>query len=177
MTKAVLVAALAALLVPLAAAAERGEDGRPAAEARAASQAVEGPATLAGAGFFGGELETAAPDETRPVVVRGLRGYVGVLDLAGDLRVRCVGHGVVTQKETEQGAVFLCKGQRGAMRLSGSHYRFRGFAKRFVIHVPVGTAGELHGRFRDGAAGGGEGRGGRPARDEQGATPAEQKAA
>lgn len=144
MKKAIVIAVLAAFLLPLAASAESGE--------RKTGTKVEGPATLAGAGFFGGELETADPDETRPVVIRGQRGYVGVLDLAGDLKVRCIGHGDVVEKETEQGTVYLCKGQRGTMRLSGSNYRLRGFAKRFVIHVPEGTAGELHGRFRDGAS-------------------------
>jgi len=134
--------ALLALLVPVAASAQ-GMD-------------VQGPATLPGSGFFGGELKMADPGESRPVIIAGRRGHIGVLDLAGDLKVRCVGRGEAEQKETEYGTAYICKGLGGQVKILGSHFRFRGFAKRYVIHLPAGTSGTLHGRFRSGEGDRGE---------------------
>src|SRR5688500_15982037 len=95
---------LVALLVPVAAVAK---DAR-----------VKGPAALVGAGYFGGELELAMEDGERPVRILGRAGYIGVLDLGGDLKIRCVGPGQMKQgrvqkKETDAGMVYSCAGRRG----------------------------------------------------------------
>jgi hypothetical protein len=127
-------AALVALLVPVAAVAK---DAR-----------VKGPTALVGAGYFGGELELAMEDGQRPVRILGRAGYIGVLDVAGDLKIRCLGKGRVTKKETENGSVYFCAGrQAGQVVLLGSHFKFRGFATHYRALLPAGAAGSFHGRF------------------------------
>ena len=91
---------LVALLVPVAAVAK---DAR-----------VKGPSALVGAGYFGGELELAIEDGQRPVKIAARAGYIGVLDLGGDLKIRCIGKGRVQKQETEQGMVYRCAGRRAA---------------------------------------------------------------
>ncbi len=127
--------ALVALLVPVAAVAK---DAR-----------VKGPTALVGAGYFGGELELALEDGQRPVRIAGRGpGYIGVLDLGGDLRIRCVGKGRVQKQETEQGTVHRCAGRQGGqVVLLGSHFSFRGFAKHYTVTLPAGASGTWHGRF------------------------------
>ena len=128
------VTALVALLVPVAAVAK---DAR-----------VKGPATLVGAGYFGGELELASADGQRPVRLVGRAGYVGVLDLAGDLKVRCLGTGRTQKQETRDGAVYSCAGRQGVeVLLLGSHFRFRGFATHYKAFLPAGASGTFHGRY------------------------------
>ena len=127
-------ALLVLLLVPVAAGAGKAE--------------VKGPLTLGGQGFFGGELELELGEGQRPVRIAGRAGYVGFLDLGGDLKVRCLGWGRVAKHETEQGTVYLCKGRAGHAVALGSHFRFRGFAKRFAINLPEGASGTLSGQFR-----------------------------
>ena len=130
-------ALLVLLLVPVAAGAGNTE--------------VNGPLKLGGSGFFGGELELELGEGQRPVRIVGRAGYVGLLDLGGDLKVRCLGRGRVAKHETEQGTVFLCKGRATRAVALGSHFRFRGFAKRFAIQLPEGASGTLSGQFtRDG---------------------------
>lgn len=139
--------ALVALLVPAAAVAAPGSE-------------VDGPMTIGGKGFFGGELRMELGDAQRPVRIVGKLGYVGFLDLGGDLKVRCVGRGRMATRDTEQGRVYLCKGRAGQALVSGSHFKLRGFAKRYRIHVPEGASGTLHTRRgadrpqRDGERGG-----------------------
>ena len=126
---------LVALLVPVAAVAK---DAR-----------VQGPSALVGAGYYGGELELALEDGQRPVKIaaRG-GGYIGVLDLGGDLKIRCVGKGRVQKQETEQGMIYRCAGRQGGhVFLLGSHFTFRGFATRYNATLPAGTSGTWHGRF------------------------------
>ena len=125
--------AFVALLVPLAAVAKEAE--------------VNGPAALAGKGFFGGELTMELADGQRPVQLRGRGGYVGILDLGGDLKVRCQGKGRVHKQETEQGVVYLCAGRGGKAIILGSHFKFRGFAMQYRALLPAGTSGTFHGRF------------------------------
>lgn len=131
--KIVVAAALAALLVPVAAVAKEAS--------------IEGPMAVAGSGFFGGELEMATGDEQRPVRIKGIGGYVGFLDLAGDLKVRCAGKGRVHKKETEEGVVYLCAGRGGQAVARGSHFKLRGFALRYRALFPAGVTGTLNGRF------------------------------
>ena len=127
-------AALVALLVPVAAVAK---DAR-----------VKGPTALVGAGYFGGELELAMEEGQRPVRITGRAGYVGVLDLGGDLKIRCTGKGRVQKRETEQGIVYRCAGRQGGqVILLGSHFVFRGFSKHYRALLPAGAAGTFHGRF------------------------------
>ena len=128
------VTALVALLVPVAAVAK---DAR-----------VKGPATLVGAGYFGGELELASAGGQRPVRLLGRAGYVGVLDLAGDLKVRCLGTGRTQKRETRDGVVYSCVGRQGVeVLLLGSHFRFRGFATHYKAFLPAGASGTFHGRY------------------------------
>ena len=118
------------------------------ASAVAKQNEIKGPAILAGTAFVGGgELTMESLDEQRPVVFRGRAGYVGFLDLAGDLTVRCAGKGEARSKETDKGRVFICMGRGGVAQALGSHFRFRGFAMRYRIHVPAGASGEIHGRY------------------------------
>ena len=127
-------AALVALLVPVAAVAK---DAR-----------VKGPTALVGAGYFGGELELELVDGQRPVKIAGRAGYIGVLDVAGDLKVRCVGKGRVQKTETENGPVYYCAGRQGGqVILLGSHFKFRGFATHYRALLPAGVTGSFHGRF------------------------------
>lgn len=132
--RTVAAAAVVALLVPVAAVAMDAK--------------IQGPAAIAGAGFFGGELELAAADAQRPVLIsaRG-GGYVGFLDLAGDLKVRCAGKGRVKKQDTDAGVVYLCKGRIGQALARGSQFKLRGQATRYRIVFPRGTTGVFHGRF------------------------------
>ena len=131
--KTIVAAALVALLVPVAAGAK---DAR-----------VSGPAALVGAGFFGGELTMAMADGQRPVRIAGRGGYLGILDLGGDLKVRCPGNSRVQKKETEQGLVYSCLGRGVQAVVLGSHFKFRGFAKHYRVQLTAGVAGTFHGRF------------------------------
>ena len=112
--KMIVAAALVALLVPVAAVAKDAN--------------VSGPAKLVGKGFFGGEFTMAATENQRPVRIAARAGYVGILDLGGDLKVRCTGKGRVTRKTTEQGTVYLCAGP--AAWLSFSAVTSRSGARR-----------------------------------------------
>ena len=125
---------LVALLVPVAAVAK---DAR-----------VKGPSALVGAGYFGGELELASADGQRPVKIDARAGYIGVLDLAGDLKIRCSGPGRVQKQETENGIVYRCAARQGGqVILLGSHFTFRGFATHYKALLPAGASGTWHGRF------------------------------
>ena len=130
---------LVALLVPVAAVAK---DAR-----------VQGPSILKGVGYFGGELELAMEDGQRPVKIVGGAGHIGVLDLGGDLKIRCngpAGKGAarVQSKQTDAGTVYTCAGRRGGqIVLLGSHFKFRGFATRYLVNLPAGAGGSFHGRF------------------------------
>jgi hypothetical protein len=129
--RAIAAVALVALLGPVAAGAK---------EAR-----INGPATLAGQGYFGGELAMSLADGQRPVHIAGRGGYVGFLDLAGDLKVRCSGR--VQKTRTEQGVAYLCKGRGGQATVLGSHFKLRGFARQYRAALPEGVRGTFHGRF------------------------------
>jgi hypothetical protein len=121
---------LVALLVPVAAVAK---DAR-----------VQGPTAIAGAGYFAGELELAMGEGQRPVRIVGRGGYIGVLDLGGDLKIRCVGKGRVQKKETDAGTVYSCAGRRGGqVILLGSHVKLRGFATRYKAFLPAGAGGRF----------------------------------
>ena len=127
-------AALVSLLVPVAAVAKDAK--------------VTGPSVLVGAGYFGGELELAMADGQRPVRILGRAGYIGVLDVGGDLKIRCTGTGHVQKRETDAGVVYSCAGRRGGeVVLLGSHFKFRGFATRYQAQVPAGATGSFHGRY------------------------------
>ena len=126
-------AALVALLVPVAAVAK---DAR-----------VKGPTAIVGAGYYGGELELEMEDGQRPVRISGRAGYIGVLDVAGDLKIRCTGSRI-QKAETENGFVYSCAGRQGGqVVLLGSHFKFRGFATHYRVLLPAGVSGSFHGRF------------------------------
>ena len=125
---------LVALLVPVAAVAK---DAR-----------VTGPSALVGAGDYGGELKLASADGQRSVRLVTRAGYIGVLDLAGDLKLRCAGTGRVQKQETENGTVYRCAGRKGGeVVLLGSHFVFRGFAAHYKAWLPAGASGTWRGRF------------------------------
>ena len=130
--RAIAALALVALLAPAAAGAVEAQ--------------VNGPATVAGKGYFGGELTMSLADGQRPVRFSGRAGYVGFLDLGGDLKVRCSG-GRAEKKKTERGTAYLCKGRGGQAIVRGSHFAFRGFARAYRAFVPVGARGTFNGRF------------------------------
>ncbi|HEY8103417.1 MAG TPA: hypothetical protein VIE18_02810 [Gaiellaceae bacterium] len=131
--KTIVAAALVALLVPVAAGAK---DAR-----------VSGPLALAGQGYFGGELTMAMADGQRPVKIAGRGGYLGILDLRGDLRVRCLGKARVQKQRTDRGAVYSCTGRGVQAVLLGSHFMFRGFSEHYRVSLPAGVVGSFHGRF------------------------------
>ena len=131
--RAIAAFALVALLAPAAAGAKAAE--------------IDGPATIAGKGFYGGELTMALADGQRPVRIAGRAGYVGFLDLGGDLKVRCVGQGRARKTETDQGTVYVCKGRGGQATVLGSHFTFRGFARHYRAALPEGVRGTFNGRF------------------------------
>lgn len=124
--KTLVAVALVALLVPVAAVAKE--------------TTIEGPQTLGGRGHFGGEIQMANGEGQRPVVLVGRIGYVGFLDLGGDLRVSCAGKGRVVTEKTEQGAVYLCRGSGRAL-VKGSHFKLRGFARVYRVRFPEGARG------------------------------------
>jgi hypothetical protein len=128
--------ALIALLVPAAAVAATGGE-------------VTGPAALTGNGYFGGELRMELDDSRRPLRIAGRIGYVGFLDLGGDLKVRCGARSRLTVRRSEQGRVYLCKGRFGQAVARGSHFVFRGFAARYKLDVPAGASGTLNGPFAE----------------------------
>ena len=149
---------LVALLVPVAAVAKDAK--------------VEGPSALIGAGYFGGALEQALEDGQRPVKLAARAGYVGVLDLGGDLKIRCLGTGRMQKHETEKGMVYRCAGRQGGhVILLGSHFTFRGFAKRYKATLPAGTSGTWHGRFVVRGENDGSGSGERPKAPERAPKP------
>lgn len=124
---------LAAFLLPGAAAAKTVE--------------VKGPLAIGGHGFLNGELTMELGDEPRPVVFAGKGGYIGLLDLGGDLQVRCAGRGKARSKQTEQGKVYFCIGRAGTAHAVGSHFKFRAFAGHYLAAFPEGTSGTVNGRF------------------------------
>lgn len=124
--KALVAAALVALLVPVAAVAKE--------------TTIEGPQTLGGRGYFGGEIRMTSEEGQRPVALAGRIGYVGFLDLGGDLRVTCAGKGRVSATKTEQGTVYLCRGSGRALA-KGSHFKLRGFAGVYRARFPEGASG------------------------------------
>jgi hypothetical protein len=130
----IVAAALAALLVPAAATAKEAE--------------LAGPAAIVGAGHFGGELKLAETEGQRPIRLVARGGRVGVLDVGGDLKIRCAGKARLQKQETEAGDVFVCAG-RGAIAVSllGSHVKLRGLSKRYRLVLPEGASGTWHGRF------------------------------
>jgi hypothetical protein len=134
-----LTSCLVALLVPVAAVAKDAEGAQNAKD-------VQGPSAVFGAGHFGGELELAGEEGQRPVRIQGRAGYIGVLDLGGDLKVRCPGKGRVQKAETEAGMVYRCAGRGGQIVLRGSHFAFRGFAMRYRALLPEGTSGSWKGQ-------------------------------
>jgi hypothetical protein len=87
-------------------------------------------------------------DGQRPVRILGRAGYVGILDLGGDLEIRCLGTGRVQKQETRNGTVSRCAGRQGGqVILLGSHFTFRGFATQYKALLPAGASGAFHGRY------------------------------
>ena len=131
--KMIVAAALVALLVPIAAVAKDVN--------------VSGPTKLVGKGFFGGELSMASTENQRPVRIAARAGYVGILDLGGDLKVRCTGKARLQRHQSERGTVYLCAGPGGVAVVLGSHFTFRGSAAAYHVLIPAGVRGTFHGRF------------------------------
>lgn len=115
--------------------------------ASAKSVDVKGPLVLAGKGFFAGELTMQNAAESRPFVYEVKAGYFGVIDLKGDLKVRCQGFEETEVEETEEGKVYFCMGERGRALVRGSHFKFRAFGVLYRAKLAEGTSGQLTGRF------------------------------
>lgn len=135
-------AALAALAVPVAAAA----DSAPAPAVKKGT-AVEGKAiSLQGRGFLRAELSAAAG--AKAVEVRGRAGFVRFVDLGGDMKVQCNGQGADRTRQNDEGqTVVVCMGRGGRATVSGSHFRLGGFAMRFGIAIPDGYTGTVRGHL------------------------------
>jgi hypothetical protein len=149
MNRTILPLLLAALVFPLAAAAE--EDPPQAAVRSGAIRAldVQGPLLIKGKGRLRGELELANPAETRPVVFGGHLGGVRFVDLVGDLRVKCSGRGGSSVGEDDEGhKVYTCRGREGRVRAHGSHFELQLVARRYAALIPRGVTGTLEGDFR-----------------------------
>lgn len=141
--RTVLLLSLAALTLPLAAAAKKLE--------------VQGPLAIKGHGFLRGELQTADPANTKPVRFRGQGGFIRFVDLGGDLKVKCQGKGQMKSTDNDEGqTVVFCMGRGGRAAASGSHYRLVLFALRYQAFIPEGVSGTLQGRFRSCTPGGAE---------------------
>ena len=125
-------AALVALLVPVAAVAKDAKDARTRrSKGRRLSSA---PASSAVSSSW--RWRTASSRSGSPTRA----GYIGVLDIGGDLKIRCVGTGRVKKTETENGDVYFCAGRQGGqVILLGSHFKFRGFAKHYRALLPAAT--------------------------------------
>jgi hypothetical protein len=125
--------ALAALVVPAAAAAKTIE--------------VSGPATIVGHGPVRGQLRSA---EGQARVELHLSGKILVTGRARDLEVSCTGENVQTRSHLNRRGLELvaCKGRRMTVVVSASAFRFGVLARRWLIQIPEGVTGKLHGRFR-----------------------------
>ncbi len=123
---------LAALAVPAAAAAQTLD--------------VQGPVTIRGLGPLRGELQ--APDPARAVKIRFQAGRLKLVDLAGDLKVRCKGRPARSRQDADGHAVFLCAGRAGGALVQGSHYGIALAAAHYGLQIPEGVSGSLSGRFR-----------------------------
>jgi 3-methyladenine DNA glycosylase/8-oxoguanine DNA glycosylase len=86
---------LAALATPVVAAAQRLD--------------VQGPVALSGHGLLRGELQATAA--ARPVRIRFQAGRVRLVDLAGDLKVRCKGRPARSRQNADGQTVYQCAGR------------------------------------------------------------------
>lgn len=140
---------LAALVFPVAAAAEEDPPQSDERSSAVKTLDVEGPLLLKGKGRLQGELEMANPAETRPVVFGGRLGGIRLVDLAGDLRVRCQGRGGSSVREDDEGhKVYVCKGRGGRVQVHGSHFELQLGARQYGAKIPAGVTGTLKGHFR-----------------------------
>jgi len=148
MSKMILPLLLAALVLPLAAAAEEGDPGNGRAAAIQTLD-VEGPLLIKGKGRLRGELAMSNPAETRAVVFGGRLGAIRFVDLAGDLRVKCQGRGSSSVREDDEGhKVYVCKGRGGRVHAHGSHFELQLAARQYGGMLPAGVTGTLQGLFR-----------------------------
>ena len=125
--------ALAALVIPAAAAAKTID--------------VSGPATIAGHGPVRGLLKSA---EGPARVEFHLSGKILVRGRADDLEVSCTGVNVKTRNHVNRRGVELvaCKGRRMTVVVSATAFRFGAVARRWLIQIPEGVSGKLSGNFR-----------------------------
>ena len=131
---------LAALALPVAAAAQKLD--------------VKGPLALRGHAFVRGELQATA--DAKPLRIRLQAGFVRIVDLGSDLKVRCEGRrdeATKTSKNANGQTVYLCVGRALRVGVKGSHYRIFGFAMQYGFMIPDGVTGTLAGRFQQCAAG------------------------
>lgn len=117
--------------------------------AAAKSVEVKGPLAIGGVGFLRGELTMTNAAESRPFQYLSKGGYIGFLDLKGDLKVRCQGFEETEVEITDEGKVYYCMGQRGRALARGSHFVFRAFGVQYRARLSEGTSGTLTGRFVD----------------------------
>ena len=109
---------------------------------------VTGPIAVQGHAFVSADLQ--ATDASRPVRMRLRAGFVRIVDLSGDLKVRCGGKAKLqTRKNARDQNVYLCIVRAGRLAMKGSHYRLFGFAMRYGLLIPEGVSGTLAGRFQE----------------------------
>ena len=124
--------ALVALALPVSAGAQKAE--------------IKGPVAIRGRAFVHAELQST--ETARPVRVRLHAGFIRIVDLGTDLKVRCQGRGQTkTRKNASGQTVVLCFGPEQRALVSGSHYRIFGFAMQYGLLIPDGVSGTIAGRF------------------------------
>jgi len=116
------------------------------AVAAAKSIDVQGPQTLKGHGPVRGQLRSA---EGQATVRFQLSGRIVVSGKADDLDVRCSGPRVQTRSHQNRRGLEMvgCLGRRMTVEVTASAFRFGAKARRWLIEIPEGVSGKIHGRL------------------------------
>ena len=128
---------------------------------------VQGPALVGARGQLEGEVRAA-----KAMRVEAGGGYVGVMDLGGDLDVTCTGGELRDRRSVDGHRQVLCVGRHIQVQVSGKRFVFKAQGRRLGALVPVGATASLLGDFRlldRGPAG--QAGGGRPNAPARGSAP------
>lgn len=109
---------------------------------------VDGPLTLRGHGPLRAQLASA---EGSARVSIKLGGKIVVTGLARDLEVSCTGPRVKVRTATNRRGLkkVACMGQRMNVVISAAgRFHFGALARLYVLEIPDGVSGKLHGNFR-----------------------------
>ena len=109
---------------------------------------VDGPLTLRGHGPLRAQLASA---EGSARVSIKLGGKIVVTGLARDLEVACTGPRVKVRTATNRRGLkkVACMGRRMTIVISAAgRFHFGALARLYVLEIPEGVSGKLHGNFR-----------------------------